>query len=202
MLILLLTFFISGCNSEETVEVLDGSWSMECDFSEGIAAGMDEKYADMETTFMVKVIFEFTQDGTYKMYIDRDSFAESFNVWLDDFTTYGTGLMYTEFEEKGLTKEEAELIFEEEYGCGIAEYLRDTAEGQLDLDALMNEMISEGFYETEDNRLYLSSGGTADRNQYVIFTVEENTLTFNLPEGAEKNVLPGIEYPFVLTKEN
>ncbi|MGN0431184.1 MAG: hypothetical protein ACI4EQ_02395 [Lachnospiraceae bacterium] len=203
LLILLLAFFAGGCSSKKTAEVLTGSWSMECDFSEGISAGMGKEFADMETTFMVKVIFEFAQEGTYKMYIDRDSFTESFDRWLDDFATYGTELMYTEFEEKGLTTEEAELIFEEEYGCGITEYLHDTAEGQLDLDSMMNEMMSEGFYETEDNRLYLNSGRTADKNQYVIFTVEENTLTLNLPEGVEEeNTLPGVEYPFVLTKEN
>lgn len=205
LLTLLLVFSLSGCGAkkEEVANVLIGSWSMECDFSESMSAEMSPEFAGMETTFKVKVIFTFAEDSTFKMYVDREAFAESVNGWLDDFATYGTELMYTEFEGKGLTRADAALIFEEEYGCGITEYLYDTAKAQLDLDSMMNEMMSEGVYETEDDRLYMTTGNAVDENQYVIFTVEGNTLTLNLPEGAETEAaIPGAEYPFVLTKEN
>lgn len=204
-LTLLLVFSFSGCGAkkEEAVNVLIGSWSMECDFSEIISAKMSPEFADMETTFGVKVIFTFAEDSTFKMYVDKEAFAESVDNWLEDFVTYGTELMYTQFESKGLTREDAMLMFEEEYGCGITEYLYNTAKTQSDFDSMMSEMMSEGVYATEDDRLYLSTGNAVDENQYVIFTVEGNTLALSLPEGAEtKTVISGAEYPFVLTKEN
>lgn len=206
LLTLLLAFSISGCGSakeeDDAIYELIGSWSMECDFAEGMNAAMGEEYADMDTEFVVKVIFEFTQEGTYKMYVDKDSFVASFDGWLNDYVAYTVENMYVAFAEEGLSKEDADLIIEEEYGCSISEYLYDVTKAQLDLDAMVEDMVSEGIYEVKGDKLHMSDGAEIDENRYDIYKIEGNTLTLDIPEGAEvQAVFPGVEYPFILTKE-
>ncbi len=205
LLTLLLAFSISGCGKtqeEDATAELIGSWSMECDFAEGMNAVIGEEFAGMETEFVVEVVFEFTQEGTYKMYVDKDSFVTSFDGWLDDYVAYSVEGMYVEFEEEGLTREEADSIIEEEYGCSITEYLFDVTKAQLDLDAMVENMVSEGIYEVKGEKLHMSDGTEIDENRYDIYTIEGNTLTLDIPEGVNAQaVFPGVEYPFVLTKE-
>ena len=205
LLTLLLAFSISGCGSEkedDAAKELIGSWSMECDFAEGMNALVGAEYAGMETQFLVKMIFEFTQEGTYKMYVDKDSFVKSFDGWLDDYVAYSVEDMYVEFEEEGLSREEADFIIEEEYGCSISEYLFDATKVQLDLDAMVENMVSEGIYEVKGEKLHMSDGTEIDENRYDIYKIEGNTLTLDIPEGVDAPaVFPGVEYPFVLTKE-
>lgn len=204
---MLSVFFIVGCGGEPKPEAnpaagLIGSWSMECDLAEGMNALVGTEDAGTKTEFTVKVVFEFTQEGTYKMYIDRDSFVESFDGWLDNYVTYTAEDMYMEFQGEGLTKEDVDLIIEEEYGCSMTEYLQQTAEEQLDLDAMVEDMVSEGIYEVRGEKLHMSDGTVIDENRYDIYTIEGNTLTLDMPEGIEASaVFPGVEYPFVLTKE-
>lgn len=205
LLTLLSAFSISGCGSEKEIETtneLIGSWSMECDFAEGMNSAMGEEYAGMETEFVAKVIYEFTQEGTYKMYVDKDSFVASFDGWLDDYVAYTVENMYVAFAEEGLSKEDADLIIEEEYGCGITEYLYDATKAQLDLDAMVEDMVSEGIYEVKGEKLHMSDGAEINENRYDIYKIEGNTLTLDVPEGVEAQaIFPGVEYPLILTKE-
>ena len=205
LLTLLLAFSISGCGGEEeddAANALIGSWSMECDFAEGMNAAMGEEYAGMETTFVVKVVFEFTQEGTYTMYVDKDSFVKSFDGWLNDYVAYTVEDMYAAFAEEGLSKEDADLIIEQEYGCSISEYLYDATKAQVDLDAMVEDMVSEGIYEVKGEKLHMSDGDLIDENRYDIYKIEGNTLTLDIPEGVEaQSIFPGVEYPFILTKE-
>lgn len=205
LLTLLLAFSISGCGKpeeEDTTAELIGSWSMECDLAEAMNTTVGEAYTGMDSEFVVKVVFTFTQEGTYKMYVDKDSFVNSFDGWLDDYVAYSVEDMYVEFEAEGLTREEADFIIEEEYGCSITEYLFDATKAQLDLDAMVENMVSEGIYEVKGEKLHMSDGTEIDENRYDIYTIEGNTLTLDIPEGADAPaVFPGVEYPFVLTKE-
>lgn len=200
LLAFLLLFGLGGCGIEKTEEALYGSWSMEYDLSDNIYSVMDSSVPMGEDAFTIKVVLTFMEDGTYKIYADRDSFQESMNTWLESFVADATELLYAECEEKGLTREDTASIFEEKYGCSMQEYLQSTAEAQLDFESMTDEMKGEGIYEAKGNRLYLGSGNTIDEEQYVTFSVEGDTLTLNLPEGDD--TLLGMEYPFIFTHQN
>ncbi len=56
-----------------------GTWRMECDFSEAITAEMGPEFDDFDAPFIVNIMFGFYEDGTFKMYVEEESFRENFN---------------------------------------------------------------------------------------------------------------------------
>ena len=86
----------------------------------------------------------------------------------------------------------------------LTEYLNEALESELDVDAMVEEATSEietyGVYETEGDKLYMSEY-YIDYSTYDLFTISGNTLTISLPDGGTfESDIPGVEYPFTLTR--
>ncbi len=178
-----------------------GAWSMEMDVTEMMA---EEIGADVETftsPFIIDMVFEFTEDGSYMIYVDKESFKETVTVWIDDYINYEIEAMCDDY---GITMEEMDELFVEMYGMTLKEYLNEAMETELDVDSMVEEATAEmetyGVYETDGDKLYMSEY-YIDYNTYDLFTVSGDTLTISLPEGGSfESDIPGVEYPFTLTR--
>ena len=182
-----------------------GTWRMECDFSEAITAEMGPEFDDFDAPFIVNIMFGFYEDGTFKMYVDEESFRESFNDWLDELLAYATNIMYDMFEDMGLSKKDADELVQELYGMTMEEYLKESMMSELDVEKMIEETLenaeTNGIFRVEEDRLYIGEE-EINENQYDLFHFEEDKLIIEQVDGAEgEEFLPGISYPFELIRE-
>ena len=182
-----------------------GTWRMECDFSEAITAEMGPEFDDFDAPFIVNIMFGFYEDGTFKMYVDEESFRESFNDWLDELLAYATNIMYDMFEDMGLSKKDADELVQELYGMTMEEYLKESMMSELDVEKMIEETLenaeTNGIFSVEEDRLYIGEE-EINENQYDLFHFEEDKLIIEQVDGAEgEEFLPGISYPFELIRE-
>lgn len=201
MLVLAMVLSLCGCGGNATKK-LYGTWSLNMDMGETISSEMGEEFADFESTLDVKLLFTFNEDGTFEMKVDKDSFVESFNGWLDDFIAYSVDMTYAQFADMGVEKADADAMIEEQFGGTMEDYLREMMEAQLDAEALAGEMSTDGIWEVKGDKLYMSEEDEIDEDDFDTFSISGDKLTINAPEGAESDtIIPGLEYPMVFTKE-
>lgn len=200
LMVLIMTLSLSACGNSG--KSLVGTWSISCDLNEMMIEEMGDDYADFESSFVITLKFDFNEDGTFKMYADREELKASLDSWLNDFISYSVEMTYAIFEEQGIDRETADELIVEQYGASLEDTLRQQIEGSLDADQLADSVDTDGVYETKGNKLYMSDNGKIDETKYDIFSVSGDTLKLELPEGAvQEEVIPGLEYPLSLTKE-
>ncbi len=206
LLVLIMALTICGCGGNDSGKDLVGTWSLEYDMASLLAGELGDDFADFNAPLPMTICFEFKEDKTFTMYGESESFKASFNTWLDEFLTFSTDMLYTQFSESGMSKEDADAAFEEQYGMSISDFMRQSVEESMDLDALLDEMTTTGKYETSGNKLYMAEEGEdIDKNAYDVFTVSGDTLKLELPSGAdpsEGEILPGLQYPLEFKKAN
>lgn len=208
VLLLALVMVLSLCacgGKDDAGKALIGTWALDCDLADAMADELGSDYADFNAPLKLTILFDFNEDGSYKMYIEEGSFTDSFSSWMDAFIDYSVDMMYDMFEDAyGLSKEDADDLVLESYGMSMEEYMREEMSAAIDINALVREMESSGTYETKSNKLYLAEGSSKiDENYYDIFTVDGNKLTLELPEGAdpsEAEIVPGLSYPLEFQK--
>lgn len=206
LLALVMALTICGCGGSDGGKDLVGTWSLEYNLADMLAGEMGEEYADFNTPLMMSICFEFKDDKTFTMYGEPESFKANFSTWLDELLAFSTEMMYTEFSNQGLDKDAADAAFQETYGSSITDYLRQAFESEVNVDSLLDEMTTNGKYDTSGNKLYMAEEGEEiDKNAYDVFTVSGDTLKLELPSGADPSqgeILPGLEYPLEFKKAN
>lgn len=200
LLVLVLSLSLCGCGDKS--KEVQGTWGYNFDMGDAIASDMGSDYDDFESVLEIRLMFDFNEDGTFKMCVHEDSFIENFNNWVADFADFNVEATYATFTEMGIEKEDADAIMEEQFGGPMKDYLIATVSEQIDPYDLISDMELHGVYEVKGNKFYMNEGSEIDKNQYDLYEISGNTLTFNLPEGAvAEGLVPGMEYPMVLTKE-
>lgn len=202
LLALVMALSMFGCG--KSGGDVTGTWSLEYDLSDALAGELGEDYADFKSPLVMKMLFEFNEDGTFRIYTEEASFVANFEKWLDEFIVFSVDMMYdTLKEQNGLEKADADAMFQEAYSMSIEDFMRETVASQLDASALVQEMATSGKYETSGDKLYMSEGDAAiDKNAYDVFTVNGDVLKLELPAGAaNEEIVPGLSYPIELKKE-
>ncbi len=185
----------------ESKENIVGTWKIQYDMGELIVTEMGDEYADLESNLVIILKYEFTDDGEYKMYAD-DSFRENFRIWLEDVCEYSVETMYVMYEERGISREEVDSLLEDEFGMSLTEYFVTTMEAELDIEAMMEDMIMEGEYEYKNGKLFLSDEyGNFSEYVYDICTISGDTMLLEDPTGSEIEILPGLAYPLELERD-
>ncbi|MGN1147813.1 MAG: hypothetical protein ACI4TB_05285, partial [Lachnospiraceae bacterium] len=181
---------------------LVGTWSLSYDFGPMLAEEMGEDFADFESSLPVTILLDFNEDGTCRMYIDEVAFVESFNSWEDDFIDYSMDIMYGIFKDSGYTKKEADALVKSMYGFTMEEYMRTMIEEELDMDAMLGMMESNGVYKIDGDKICMAdTEAELTESSYDTFSVFEDTLTIGTVEdGAGDDILPGLDYPLVFTR--
>ena len=202
LLACIMLFSLVGCGKSDTGKALYGTWSMDVDLSQELNRQMGDDFAGFDCKLVITMKFDFNEDGSFKMYVDSDALKESFATWLDSFATFSLDVMYAQFEDMGLSREEADELVQSQYNCTMEEYIRDTMESSVNVDAMGGEMKMVGIWEAKGDKVYMSEDDEIDVNRFDIFSVSGDTLTLNLPEGAEdESDIPGLQYPYTLHKE-
>lgn len=201
LLTLVMVFSLCACGGASLEKDIVGTWKIDYDMGEQMSAEMGSDFADFESSLEITLKFDFTEDGEYKMYAD-DSFKENFNDWLADLCDYSVDMMYEIYEEMGMTKEDVDTLMEDEFGMSLEEYLVTSLEAEMDVDALMEEMVVEGEYKIEGDKLFLSDeDGDFDEDAYEICTISGDTMKLETPDGDETEILPGLAYPLELERD-
>ena len=196
-LLLIMALAVSLCGCGNTAKKLYGTWETTVDCSSAIEEEMEGEYEDFHQSFEIRMLLEFKEDGTYSMYADEEAAKETFENWINTFVSYSVEVLYDEFEESGMSREDVDTVIQEQYGCSMEEYMLDEIHSELDLDDYVSDMKSDGVFKAKGDKLYLDEDG------YDIFKVENDTLTIDIPEGAEieeSEMIEGIDYPLVFTK--
>lgn len=203
LLVLIMALTICGCGGNDSGKDLLGTWSLDYDMATLLAGELGDEFSGFNAPLIMSICFEFKEDGTYTMYGEPESFKANFNTWLEEFLTFSTDMLYEQFD---VSKEEADAAFEKQYGMSISDFMRQTIDSELDVDALLDEMTTSGKYETSGDKLYMADeNGEIDKNAYDVFTVSGDTLKLELPAGADPSqgeILPGLEYPLEFKKAN
>lgn len=203
LLALVMVLSMCACGGKSG-EDLVGTWSLEYDLSDALAGELGEGYEEFNSPLVMKMMFEFNEDGTFRIYTEEDSFVTNFETWADEFVTFSVDMMYEMLKEQsGLEKADADAAFQETYGKSIEDYMREEVAAQLDARSLVQEMATSGKYETSGDKLHMSEGDAEiDKNAYDIFSVSGDVLKLELPAGAANTeIVPGLSYPIELKKE-
>ncbi|HKM34289.1 MAG TPA: hypothetical protein VJY54_06065 [Lachnospiraceae bacterium] len=200
VMVLAMVFSLCGCGNP--AKKLYGSWGLNCDFSEMLSKELGEDYADFSCAFPMTILFNFNEDGTFLMSVNKDSFSESLDKWFAEFITYNVDILYAEFEKQGIDKATADEQIQAQFGCSIEEYMTQLIEESVDVDSMADEMTKDGNFVVKGNQLYIAETGeemdSVTGNPYKITT---DTLTIEMSAEEETaEIIPGMEYPLTLSK--
>ena len=201
LLVLVLVLALSLCGCGDKSKSVQGTWGFDFDMGETIVSDMESEFSDFESVLEIKLLFDFNKDGTFKVYVQEDSFVNNLDKWIKDFAVYNVEAMYVTLADMGFSKEESDAMMEEQFGGPMEDYMIQALSEEIDAHELIAKMEYIGVYEASGNKLYMNEGSVIDKTQYDLFEVSGDKLTFNLPEGADnESLIPGMEYPLVLTK--
>ncbi|MCH5275589.1 MAG: hypothetical protein J1E65_07090, partial [Lachnospiraceae bacterium] len=180
---------------------LVGTWILECDIQSLVVEELGDDFADFDSPLVVPLMFEFNEDGTFRMYMGED-FKDNFDNWLEDFIVFTTDYLYDMLASEGMSRAEADEIIQMIYGSSLEDYLRDELAYQLDfamedLEEVMG-MEESALYEVQGNKIYLSDEyGVMDYSSYETFEVYGNMLILSNENGSTEEIFPGtgIHYP-------
>ncbi len=171
-----------------------GVWGIDYDFGDMISEEMGSEFESFDGSLNVTMLFEFFEDGTFKMSVDEEAFKEAYIEYTMDF-------MYDMLAEEGIDKEDADTFIESSFGFSMEEYVLMLLEEELDVETMLAEVEMIGSYETDGDKLFTAyEYEEIDRDGYYdVFAISGDTLTIDLPEGmTADSPLPGLDYPLVL----
>lgn len=199
---MMMVLAISLCGCGDTSKKLYGTWETTLDYASVLEEELGSGYEDFHEPFELKLMVEFKEDGTYSMYADEEYAIETVDQWVQALAAYDTEVAYNEYEGSGMSREEVDEAFQQQFGCSLEEYVLEAYQDTFDVDELVSEMYTEGVYQAKGNKLYMDEVEVSP-DTYDIFTVEGDTLTIDIPEGAEVDedeMIEGIDYPLTFTK--
>ncbi len=184
--ILVITAAFGGCGADES-QKLTGSWKCGYNISAFLTQADETDYFDLEE-YKADVIITFNEDGTYTFRFDdaslKTAIAEIKNELVAESEDYirkiiaDQGAIYQLFADSVVQEMSEET--EEEIAAMVEELYSELA------------VTKQGAFLVEDGKIYWDD--IAD--EYDLYTLEENTLTIDKPDGTEKDEL----YPITLTK--
>lgn len=223
LLSLAMLFCFIGCGGDSDKEEVDtrtdeekiiGKWTAALDFS----AYMNNMLAtDLNLVEGVipygeelnsYVIFEFTADSV-SMYFDKDATTASVQSYLDSFESLLAKDLYRQLEEAGLSAEEADKQFKDNYDVTIPEYAELIVVGTMSADEIaasfMEDGTATGVYKLEDGKLYVSdTAETLAEAPYYLYSFDGPNF---LLSGASDETFfssfadVGITFPIVFIQE-
>lgn len=200
-----------------------GTYAMEFDMTEMAVALFDEgtemgdtlSLGDYLSEMTVMLKFEFRDDGTYRIYMDEESFIgavgqlrEAAIPFFDDMIFL---LLVGMLADEGIevhSREEIEALldmsFEEMYmeflGMSVEEYVDATLAEAFSFENIEQELSTEGKYKAVAGKLYTTASLDEELSYlaYEEYTLEGDTLTISGGVNVEESDL--LVYPAVFTR--
>ena len=175
-------------------ELIVGAWTCELELGDFMATLMGDtagEYFD-GLEFAIFLNMEFTEDGECEMNIDEDTFEEAVEDLKDDLRDGMMKMLEDAAEMNNITLDE----FVASVGYNTAdEYIDATLDAMTAEDLLesFGDANQSGTYEIDGDKLYIiADGEDKDEDDYAVFTVDEDTLTLDMP-AEEKEDAEGME---------
>lgn len=204
ILIFVMAFGMLGCGGKDSAKELQGTWELTYDMGQMLSDELGEEYADFAAPLEMKLLFAFHEDGTYRMYVEAESFQTNWQAWKSAFIGYMVDAIYAGIDAEGVDRATADQMIQQTYGCTAEEYITQLADEAFDDDAMLEEMDTSGKYEVKGQKLFLAEEGEEiEGNRYDHFAIEGDKLTLSLVDETEDpEVLPGLNYPLTFTRRS
>lgn len=184
--ILIITLVFGGCDADESKK-LTGSWKYGYNISALLTETDETEYFDLEE-HKADVIITFNEDGTYTFCFDEASLKTAVAEIKNELVAESEDYIRKIIADQGAIYQ----LFAE----SVVQEMREETEQEI--AAMVEEFYSElsvtkqGAFLVEDGKIYWDD--VAD--EYDLYTLKENILTIDKPDGSEKDEL----YPIVFAK--
>lgn len=197
-------------DEDETIALdpskLVGTWQAQMDMSEFLTEELSEYEALsmglIVTDFIVTVNMEFREDGTYRVWSDKDTIDTSFEVLMESIHQ----LVWQDIEMMYMDPETDKTLEEQLKEDGVdpdkdVEEIRSQLLGEGYVGTLQARIDREGKYELINNELFLSDSKDADvdKNYCDVIEMRSGILTF-VDSYAEEDFMGYLLYPLEFHK--
>ena len=204
LLAVMMVMSLAACGADadkELTEKIQGSWTLELTMN-GDMMGVSEFTGEIA----LPITITFDADGIMTMHMTEENkavFTESLET---EMYTFMTDMMYSQFEDMGMTREEADAAVQEYYGQTMEEVIEELmAEvmAELDADELAAEMESSSAYIIKNGKLYTGES-TDDLDVMECNEIELSGNTLKLLSSNDASTWEDLNltFPITLTRAN
>ena len=204
LLAVMMVMSLAACGADadkELTEKIQGSWTLELTMT-GDMMGVSEFTGEIA----LPITITFDADGIMTMHMTEENkavFTESLET---EMYTFMTDMMYSQFEDMGMTREEADAAVQEYYGQTMEEVIEELMAEvmtELDADELAAEMESSSAYIIKNGKLYTGeSTDDLDVMESNEIELSGNTLKLLSSNDASTWEDLNLTFPITLTRAN
>ena len=204
LLAVMMVMSLAACGADadkELTEKIQGSWTLELTMT-GDMMGVSEFTGEIA----LPITITFDADGIMTMHMTEENkavFTESLET---EMYTFMTDMMYSQFEDMGMTREEADAAVQEYYGQTMEELIEELMAdvmAELDADELAAEMESSSAYIIKNGKLYTGeSTDDLDVMECNEIELSGNTLKLLSSNAASTWEDLNLTFPITLTRAN
>lgn len=204
LLAVMMVMTLAACGADadkELTEKIQGSWTLELTMT-GDMMGVSEFTGEIA----LPITITFDADGIMTMHMTEENkavFSESLET---EMYAFMTDMMYSQFEDMGMTREEADAAVQEYYGQTMEELIDELMAElmvELDVNDLAAEMESSSAYIIKNGKLY-TGDSTDDLDVMECNEIElsGNTLKLLSSNAADTWEDLNLTFPITLTRAN
>lgn len=153
---------------------------------------------DDDFSLVCPAAFTFDDQGMFVFGFMTEEMTDTIAYFESYMVTYMTDLMYKQFSDQGISKEDADTAFKTEYNMTIAQYAEETVNA-MDVASMFSASTSAGVYYVEDGKLY-TGAAYGDAMEINNITVEGDTLTLVDTNDPDSWASMGVTLPLSLTR--
>ena len=204
LLAVMMVMTLAACGADadkELTEKIQGSWTLELTMN-GDMMGVSEFTGEIA----LPITITFDDEGIMTMHMTEENkavFTESLET---EMYAFMTDMMYSQFEDMGMTREEADAAVQEYYGQTMEELIDELMAElmvELDVNDLAAEMESSSAYIIKNGKLY-TGDSTDDLDVMECNEIElsGNTLKLLSSNAADTWEDLNLTFPITLTRAN
>ena len=199
LLAVMMVMSLAACGADadkELTEKIQGSWTLELTMN-GDMMGVSEFTGEIA----LPITITFDADGIMTMHMTEENkavFTESLET---EMYTFMTDMMYSQFEDMGMTREEADAAVQEYYGQTMEEVIEELMAEvmtELDADELAAEMESSSAYIIKNGKLYTGES-TDDLDVMECNEIELSGNTLKLLSSNDASTWEDLNLTFPIT---
>lgn len=189
-LVLILAMTACSTSKAPDASALVGTWQFQ--FKQDSAElGLD----GFETPLVIEMVYTLGEDSTWSITVDWDKTSKALAEFTESLSTYTVDLMYAQFAEQNLDKDQANEAMKAQYGQTIEEYVDSMLAESLDPGTLAKSTPEEsGTYTVDGNVLHMEYASSSTKEN-ISFKLDGDTLTLESSDAADQSL-----YPLVLTR--
>ena len=199
LLAVMMVMSLAACGADadkELTEKIQGSWTLELTMT-GDMMGVSEFTGEIA----LPITITFDADGIMTMHMTEENkavFTESLET---EMYAFMTDMMYSQFEDMGMTREEADAAVQEYYGQTMEEVIEELMAEvmtELDADELAAEMESSSAYIIKNGKLYTGES-TDDLDVMECNEIELSGNTLKLLSSNDASTWEDLNLTFPIT---